>query len=56
LRRVLRKVFGPERDEVTREWRRLHQEELYDLYCSAILFGRSRRMGLAGHVARMADR
>jgi len=37
-------------------WRRLHREELYDLYSSAILFGRSRRMGLEGHVARMADR
>jgi hypothetical protein len=30
--RVLRKVFGPKRDEVTGEWRRLHNEELYDLY------------------------
>ena len=32
--RVLRKIFGPERDEVTGEWRRLHNEELCDLYCS----------------------
>jgi len=32
--RVLRKIFGPERDEVTREWRKLHSEELYGLYCS----------------------
>ena len=32
--RVLRKIFGPKRDEVTGEWRRLHNEELYDLYCS----------------------
>jgi hypothetical protein len=31
--RVLRKTFGPRRDEVTGEWRRLHNEELYDLYC-----------------------
>jgi hypothetical protein len=36
--RVLRKIFGPKRDEVTGEWRRLHKEELYDLYCSPILF------------------
>jgi len=53
---VLKKLFRPERDKVTREWRRLHKEELYDLYSSAVLFGRSRRMRLAGHVARMADR
>ena len=32
--RVLRRIFGPKRDEVTEEWRRLHKEELYDLYCS----------------------
>ena len=32
--RVLRKIFGPKRDEVTREWRKLHNEELYDLYSS----------------------
>jgi hypothetical protein len=32
--RVLRRIFGPKRDEVTREWRRLQNEELYDLYCS----------------------
>ena len=32
--RVLRKIFGPERDEVTREWRKLHSEEFYGLYCS----------------------
>jgi hypothetical protein len=32
--RVLRKIFGPERDEVTEEWRKLHYEELNDLYCS----------------------
>ena len=31
---MLRKIFGPKRDEVTREWRRLHNEELYYLYCS----------------------
>jgi hypothetical protein len=31
--RVLRRIFGPRRDEVTREWRKLHDEELHDLYC-----------------------
>jgi hypothetical protein len=33
-RRVLRRIFGPKRDEVTGEWRKLHNEELHDLYCS----------------------
>jgi hypothetical protein len=37
--RVLRRMFGPKRDEVTGEWRRLHNEELNDLYSSPILFG-----------------
>jgi hypothetical protein len=37
--RVLRRVFGPKRDEVTREWRKVHNEKLYDLYFSQILFG-----------------
>jgi len=36
--RVLRKIFGPKRDEVTGEWRKLHTEELNDLYCSPTLF------------------
>jgi hypothetical protein len=35
--RVLRKIFGPKRDEVTGEWRRLHNDELYDLYLSNII-------------------
>ena len=44
--RVLRGIFGPKRDEVTGEWRRLHNEELNDLYCSPNIFRvvRSRRM------------
>jgi hypothetical protein len=36
--RVLRKIFGPKRDEVTGEWRKLHNEELNDLYCSSNMF------------------
>ena len=50
---VLRKIFGAKRDEVTGEWRKLHKEELNDLYCSPKIFRviKSRRMGWAGHVA-----
>ena len=53
--RVLRRIFGPNRDEVTGEWRKLHNEELNDLYCSPniVRVMKSRRMRLAGHVARM---
>jgi hypothetical protein len=56
--RVLRRIFGPKRDEVTGEWRRLHTEELNGLYSSPniIQVMKSRRMRLAGHVARMAKR
>jgi hypothetical protein len=55
--RVLRGIFGPKRDEVTGEWRRLHNEELCDLYTSPDIIEviRSRRMRWAGHVARMGD-
>ena len=52
----LRRIFGPRRDEVTGEWRRLHNEELNDLYSSPNIVRviKSRRMRWAGHVARMS--
>jgi len=52
---MLKKIFGPKRDEVTREWRKLHIEELHDLYCSPNIVRviQSRRMRWARHVARM---
>jgi hypothetical protein len=55
--RVLRKRFGPKRDGVTGEWRRLHNEELYALYTTPkiIRASKSRRMRWAGHVARMGE-
>jgi hypothetical protein len=51
--RVLRRIFGPRRDEVTEEWRKLHKEELCDLYSSPSIIRmiNSRRMRWAGHVA-----
>jgi len=56
--RVLTRIFEPKRDEVTREWRKLHNEELNDLYCSPNIVRviRSRRMRWAGHVVRMGER
>jgi hypothetical protein len=55
--RVLRRIFGPRRDEVTGEWRKLHNEELHNLYSSPYIIRqvKSRRMRWAGHVARMAE-
>jgi hypothetical protein len=55
---VLRGMFGANRDEVTEEWRKLHNEEVNDLYCPPIIvrFTKSRRMRWAGHVARMRER
>jgi len=52
---VLRRVFGPKRDEVTGEWRKLHNDELSDLYSlpNIVWVVKSRRMRWAGHVARM---
>jgi len=56
--RVLRTIFGPKRDEVTREWRKLHHEKLHDLYCSPniVRVVKSRRMRCLGQVARMGER
>ena len=54
---VLRRIFGPRRDEVTGEWRRLHNEELNDLYSSLNIVRviKSRIMRWAGHVVRMGE-
>jgi hypothetical protein len=56
--RVLRKIFGPKRDEVTGEWRKLHNEELHDLYSSPSIIRiiKLRRMRWAGHVAHMGEK
>jgi hypothetical protein len=56
--RVLRRIFGPKKDEVTGEWRRLQKKELYALYTSPdnIRMINSRRLKWAGHVARMGER
>jgi hypothetical protein len=55
--RVLRRVFGPKRDEVTGKWRKLHNEELNDLYSlpNIVRVVKSRRMGWARHVERMGE-
>ena len=55
--RVLRRIFGPRRDRVTGEWRKLHNEELSDLYCSPNIVRviKSRRLRWAGHVARLEE-
>jgi hypothetical protein len=56
--RVLRRILGPKRDELTGEWRKLHKEELRDLYSSPSIIRiiKSRRMRWAGHVARMGEK
>jgi hypothetical protein len=55
--KVLKIIFGPRRDEVTGDWRRLHNEELNDLYCSPNIVRviKSRRKRWAGHVARIGE-
>jgi hypothetical protein len=55
--RVLSRVYGPKRDEVTGVWRKRHNEELHDLYSSPTIVRviKSRRMRWAGHVARMGE-
>ena len=52
------KIFGPKKNEVTGEWRKIHNEELNVVYCSHNIFLviNSRRIGWAGHVARMGER
>jgi hypothetical protein len=56
--RVLRRICGPKRDEVIGGWRKLHNEELNNLYCSPSIIRiiKSRRMRWAGHVARMGEK
>jgi hypothetical protein len=55
--RVLRRIFGPKRDEVTGGWRKLHNEELHDLYSSPSIVRviKAKRMRWAGHVARIGE-
>jgi hypothetical protein len=55
--RVLRRIVGPKRDEVTGEWKKLHNEELHNLYSSPNIIRqiKSRRMRWAGHVPRMGE-
>ena len=56
--RVLRRIFGPKRDDITGEWRKLHNEELNNSYSSPNIVRviKSRRMRWTGHVARMGKR
>jgi hypothetical protein len=56
--RMQRRIFGPKRDEVTREWRKLHNEEFRELYSSPSIIRmiKSRRIRGEGHVARMGEK
>jgi hypothetical protein len=55
---MLRRIFGPKRNEVTGEWRKLHNKELHDLYFSPSIIRilKPRRMRWAGHVARIGEK
>jgi hypothetical protein len=55
--RVMRRIFGPKRDEVTGEWRKMHNKELHNLYSSPdiIRYVKSRKIKCAGHVACMGE-
>ena len=55
---MLRRIFGPKRDEVIKEWRKLHNEELFDQYSlpNIVRVTKSRRMRWAGHVARIGEK
>jgi hypothetical protein len=53
--RVLRRIFGPKRDDVTGEWRKLHSEELHNLYSSPNIIGQIKSRKWAGHVAHMGE-
>jgi hypothetical protein len=59
-KRVLRKIFGGQRNEVTRGWKRLHNDELHSLYClritDIIRMIKSKRMRWAGHIARVEEK
>jgi hypothetical protein len=56
--RVLRRILSPKRDELTGDWRKLHNEELHNLYSSPSIIRmiKSRRMRWAGHVTRMREK
>jgi hypothetical protein len=56
--RVLKRIFGPKRNEVTGGWRKLHNEELHNLYSSPsqIRMKKSKRVTWAGHVVRMGEK
>jgi hypothetical protein len=58
VNKVLRRIFGPKGDEVTGDWRKLHNEELHNLYPSPSIIRmiKSRRMRWVGHVARMGEK
>jgi len=56
--RVLRRIFGPKRDKVTEKWRKLHNEELFNLYSAPNIFRvlKSKRMSLVGYITCMGQR